>query len=187
MSRIIFNHESAERFIPGTVGLPGERQFFIQISSLDGVHAVALEKSQVAALAERSRELIRELRRSGLASAEELSALSVKDLAPLDFPITEEFQVGLMAITWDSEIQRAILEIQEMGDDRVSDMLSQEESEEMEDAPSLIRVKLRINQLRAFCDRADSLMASGRQPCPFCGLPIDMEGHLCPRANGYRR
>jgi hypothetical protein len=24
-------------------------------------------------------------------------------------------------------------------------------------------------------------------PCPFCGIPIDPNGHLCPRSNGYRR
>ena len=27
----------------------------------------------------------------------------------------------------------------------------------------------------------------GRPPCPFCGGPLDPEGHLCPRANGFRR
>ncbi|NDH38436.1 MAG: DUF3090 domain-containing protein, partial [Actinobacteria bacterium] len=24
-------------------------------------------------------------------------------------------------------------------------------------------------------------------PCVFCGGPINPGGHLCPRANGYRR
>ena len=96
MSRIIYNHESVERFIPGTIGLPGERQFFIQVSSRDGIHAVSLEKGQVAALSERSRELIRELRRSGLASLDELSLPSIRDNAPLDFPLSEEFRVGVM-------------------------------------------------------------------------------------------
>ena len=187
MSRIIYNHESVERFIPGTIGMPGERQFFIQVSSLDGVHAVSLEKGQVAALSERSRELIRELRRSGLASLDELSLPSIRDNAPLDFPLSEEFRVGVMGITWESDIQRAVIEIQEIGDETIMDLLSEEESLQIEDAPSLIRVKLRLYQLRGFCDRADALMSSGRQPCPFCGLPIDVEGHLCPRANGYRR
>jgi hypothetical protein len=28
---------------------------------------------------------------------------------------------------------------------------------------------------------------AGRAPCPFCGSPIDPAGHLCPRANGFRR
>jgi len=25
------------------------------------------------------------------------------------------------------------------------------------------------------------------KPCPFCGGPVDPAGHLCPRANGFRR
>jgi len=33
--------------------------------------------------------------------------------------------------------------------------------------------------------------AQNRKPatyrCPFCGRPIDADGHICPRANGYRR
>ena len=27
----------------------------------------------------------------------------------------------------------------------------------------------------------------GRPSCPFCGQPLDPAGHICPRANGYRR
>jgi hypothetical protein len=31
------------------------------------------------------------------------------------------------------------------------------------------------------------VVAAGRPPCPFCGGPLDAGGHVCPRANGYRR
>jgi len=40
---------------------------------------------------------------------------------------------------------------------------------------------------RAFVKRALALVAAGRPPCPFCGFPLDPGGHVCPRANGYRR
>ncbi|MEO8106384.1 MAG: DUF3090 family protein, partial [Actinomycetes bacterium] len=40
---------------------------------------------------------------------------------------------------------------------------------------------------RAFVERAESVIAAGRPPCPFCTLPLDPDGHICPRANGYRR
>jgi hypothetical protein len=29
------------------------------------------------------------------------------------------------------------------------------------------------------------ICASGRPPCFLCGLPINPEGHVCPRANGH--
>ncbi|MSY75448.1 MAG: DUF3090 family protein, partial [Actinobacteria bacterium] len=31
------------------------------------------------------------------------------------------------------------------------------------------------------------VVSAGRPACPFCSLPVDPNGHLCPRANGYRR
>ena len=40
---------------------------------------------------------------------------------------------------------------------------------------------------RAFVKRAQAVVAAGRPPCPFCGSPLDPDGHLCPRANGFRR
>ena len=40
---------------------------------------------------------------------------------------------------------------------------------------------------RAFARRCTRLVQAGRPPCPFCGGPLDPTGHICPRANGYRR
>ncbi len=187
MSRMVYHHESVDRFIVGTVGAPGEREFFLQVQSLDGFHSVAIEKSQVDALSQRLRELLREVRRGKLASLDELSLPSTRDNAPLEFPIDEEFTVGVIGITWDSEIQRVTIDIQGISELPVDDLLTDEEIELLEDAPDLLRLRLRINQVRSFCDRADSIISAGRQPCPFCGLPINVDGHLCPRANGYRR
>jgi uncharacterized repeat protein (TIGR03847 family) len=40
---------------------------------------------------------------------------------------------------------------------------------------------------RAFVKRAELVIEAGRPDCPFCGNPIDPDGHLCVRANGFRR
>jgi uncharacterized repeat protein (TIGR03847 family) len=40
---------------------------------------------------------------------------------------------------------------------------------------------------RAFIARALRVVAAGRPPCPLCSLPLDPEGHICPRQNGHRR
>ena len=53
--------------------------------------------------------------------------------------------------------------------------------------PDLIVANLKINQIKGFCDRANNVVNAGRPACPFCALPVDPLGHLCPRANGYRR
>ena len=186
--RIIFSHEDASRFIVGTVGLPGERSFFIQALSDAGVTTVAVEKSQVIALAERLNELITEVRRSKLASLDELGLPAVVDNANLEFPIEEEFTAGVMGISWDPDTQRVSVEIQSIADGDFTELISDDEDlADVEDPPDLMRVTIRLNQARGFIKRSESIVQAGRAPCPFCGLPIDPEGHLCPRANGYRR
>jgi uncharacterized repeat protein (TIGR03847 family) len=186
--RIIFNHEDASRFIVGTVGAPGERSFFIQTVSDFGTTTVAVEKSQVAALAERLDELVTEVRRSKLASLDELGLPALIDNANLEFPIDEEFTAGVMGIAWDPDTQRVSVEIQSIADGDFTELISGDEDlADVEDPPDLLRVTIRLNQVRGFITRAEKIIGAGRPPCPFCALPIDSSGHLCPRANGYRR
>jgi uncharacterized repeat protein (TIGR03847 family) len=51
----------------------------------------------------------------------------------------------------------------------------------------VLLVRMPPAMARSVAARAESVVAAGRAPCPFCGGPIDAEGHLCPRSNGYRR
>ena len=187
MSRFIYSHENVSRCIVGTVGLPGERQFFLQVVSPLETTCVAIEKSQAMALSERLRIMMRELRRNQLASLDELNVTVERDDTALEFPITEDFRVGVIGISWDQETQRILVEAQAIGDETITELLDEDDVALIEDAPDLLSFKLRIHQARAFCDRTDAVVAAGRQPCPFCGLPVDPAGHLCPRANGYRR
>lgn len=186
--RIIFNHEDVTRFIVGTVGVPGERAFFIQAVSAAGVTTVAVEKSQVVALSQRLRELITEVRRSKLASLDEIGLPATSDNESLEFPIDEEFQAGVMGIAWDPDTQRVSVEIQSIADGEFTDLISGDEDlADVEDPPDLLRITARLNQVRGFCNRAEAIISAGRPACPFCGLAVDPIGHLCPRANGYRR
>jgi hypothetical protein len=41
------------------------------------------------------------------------------------------------------------------------------------------------NQAERLGEEALRICASGRPPCFLCGLPINPEGHVCPRANGH--
>jgi len=59
--------------------------------------------------------------------------------------------------------------------------------EDEQDGPPLLRVRIGGTAARAFVTRAQAVVAAGRPPCPFCGGPLDAGGHVCPRANGYRR
>jgi uncharacterized repeat protein (TIGR03847 family) len=184
MPRQLFDYDPPERFVAGTVGEPGARTFFLQARAEGRVTSVALEKAQVQVLAERVDALLDDvLRRSG--GDLEVPALApdaLEDTDPLDVPIEEEFRVGTMALAWDADTSQVVIEAQAVTEDE-TDLID----EDAEDGPDLLRVRISGAMARAFVKRAQAVVAAGRPPCPFCGNPLDVEGHICPRANGYRR
>jgi uncharacterized repeat protein (TIGR03847 family) len=133
------------------------------------------------------------LRRSGgAASVPAVAPSEMVDTAPLDTPLVEEFRVGTMALAWDGEDQRMIVEAQalvELDADSEEDLAEAEERllQDEENGPPMLRVRLTGAQARAFAKRALDVVNAGRPPCPLCSLPLDPEGHVCPRQNGYRR
>ncbi|MDP9418316.1 MAG: DUF3090 domain-containing protein [Actinomycetota bacterium] len=185
MPRQVFEYDQPERFVAGTVGQPGQRTFFLQARAGERITSVALEKQQVQALAERIEELLDEvLRRSGgTAPVPAVAPTELDDNDPLDIPIVEDFRVGTMALTWDGDEERVVVEAQASVDDDSGDELV----EDPDEGPDLLRVRVTSSAARAFAKRALTVVSAGRPPCPFCSLPLDAAGHICPRANGYRR
>jgi uncharacterized repeat protein (TIGR03847 family) len=104
-------------------------------------------------------------------------------VAPLDAPVEEEFRVGAMALAWDGEDERVVVEVQSQSPPGSPEVEPLTDSEE---GPDTLRVRLTTAQARGFVVRAARVVAAGRRPCPLCGLPLDPSGHLCPRENGYR-
>ncbi len=58
---VIHRFDPPDRFVPGTVGEPGQRTFFLQARAGLQVTSVSLEKQQVQILGERVAELLDEL------------------------------------------------------------------------------------------------------------------------------
>ena len=61
------------------------------------------------------------------------------------------------------------------------------EDDETDEDGHVLEINFDLGMAIAFAQRSKALVNAGRLPCPFCGIPIDPRGHLCPRANGYRR
>lgn len=181
MSRRVFQYVSPERCVIGTVGLPGERQFFLQVREGNQLTSVALEKSQAQVLADRLDALLDEARSQARAAIAARGETSVDDSSPLDAPIEEEFRVGAMALGWDEGSERVVIEAHEATDEAVAEIGDDGPG------PDTLRVWLTPDQGRAFAERARRVVAAGRPPCILCGQPLDPGGHICPRANGFRR
>ena len=189
MPPVIHSYDPPERFVAGTVGQPGQRTFFLQARAGARVTSVALEKQQVAVLATRIDELLDEVMSAsgGEATVPAVAPLDLEDSEPLEQPIVEEFRAGTMTLSWDSSDERIVVEVFPFTEESVVSPDQPEEEIEEPEPEELFVVRMPAGLARAFSKRAQAVVAAGRQPCPFCGGPLDPEGHLCPRANGFRR
>jgi hypothetical protein len=80
-----------------------------------------------------------------------------------------------MSLAWDEESALICIELYEL------------EEDEEDSTGEVAEINLSLGMAIAFTARSKAVVNAGRLPCPFCGIPIDPRGHLCPRANGYRR
>jgi uncharacterized repeat protein (TIGR03847 family) len=161
-----------ERFIAGTVGEPGERAFYLQVRSSYRLFSVAVEKAQVQAIIARLDVMVAEIRKSNpLINIEKFPT----DDAPLESPVEAEFQVGAMSLAWDEDSALICIELYEL------------EEDEEDSSGEVAEINISLGMAIAFTARSKAVVNAGRLPCPFCGIPIDPRGHLCPRANGYKR
>lgn len=196
MAILVHRYDAPDRFVAGTVGTPGERAFFLQAREGNRITSVACEKQQVSVLAEHLDRVLDEIVRRGAAgSPTSVGTGKARDVDPLDAPIAEEFRVGTMTIAWDPSIDRIVIELfsnvdseaEEPEPEAVGEHPAGTDLDEEVEADEVFVVKITASYAREFVTRAQSLVAAGRPPCPFCLQPIEPTGHICPRANGYRR
>lgn len=179
-----FIFDPPDRFVAGAIGEPGRRSFYLQASKGRAVLSVALDKVHVAVLAERIGQLIAELGRRGVIEAPAAAAAPARPAGPaaLDEPVVEAFRVGALTITYDEERRDLTVEARELGEERERAIAAPDDGENGGD---LLRVRLSLTEARSFADDAMQVVAAGRPPCPLCGEPLDPQGHMCLRRNGY--
>ena len=108
----------------------------------------------------------------------------VEDLDPLAMPVDAEFRVGTMGLGWDAEAQNVVVELLEATDTELDASVILDDAE---DGPDAVRVFLSPESARKFATRSQRVISAGRPPCPLCVEPLDPDGHVCVRTNGYRR
>lgn len=180
----VHDFDPAERFVAGTVGPAGQRTFYLQATSGSRVVTVALEKAQVSILADRVNDVLDQLAPVKAVEPGQPGG-AAEDTDPLQTPFDEDWRVETLSLSWDENRERIVIECHDHdpdetaaeGDDPAANALGR----------NSLRVALDPAAARAFARRSNALVAAGRPPCPFCGGPLDPTGHICPRANGYKR
>jgi uncharacterized repeat protein (TIGR03847 family) len=162
-----FELSDVGRATVGTVGVPGQRTFYLQAREGDRLVSLKLEKQQVAALAQLLGELLSDLPAAGPLPGD----------LELEEPVLAEWAVGAMQLAYDGSIDRIVLMAEEVA-------VASAEGEETPDG-AIGRLALSRAQAAAIAGRAEELVSSGRAPCPLCGFPLDPAGHSCPRTNGH--
>ncbi len=157
-----------ERVTLGTVGVPGQRTFYLQAREADRLVSLKLEKQQVAALGQLLGELLSDLPAPG----------PIPDPAPLEEPVLAEWPVGTMQLAYDGDADRIVLVAEEV--------VVADPATEVEEADGAIgRLVVTRPQAAGLVAQSESLVSSGRPPCPLCGHPLDPSGHSCPKTNGH--
>ena len=178
-------YDPPERCVAGSVGPPGQRTFFLQASDGARRTTVSLEKEQVRLLGSSLEQLVDEV--AAVAGSPEAAA-AYADNAPLDAPFDDDFRVQRLSLAWDAARERVVVEAFDRPD--AADLLDLDPEgdypwEGM--PPQSVTLVLDAARARAFAQRCTASLEGGRPGCPFCGQPLDPSGHICPRANGYRR
>jgi len=160
-----FDFEQPSRMIVGTVGEPGQREFYLQAREGEVVVTLKVEKQQVAALAIHLGELLQDLIRPG--------HIDDEGVVDLEVFIEPSFVVGGLGVAYDTDQDRVLLMAQEIS--REGDAEARAEA----------RFSLTREQAAGLAILGTRLVESGRPPCPLCGFPLDPRGHDCPRTNGF--
>lgn len=179
-----FDFDQVDAFVPGAVGEPGDRVFYLQARLGDHVVSLRCEKQQVGMLGRYLGQLAEAL---GPTDAD-------RDIVGLVEPVQERWAVGQLSVGVDEVNGRILVTAEELvveevdiegGENLAADEIDAllETAEELLGDPAEARFVLTAGQAVAFGERAEELMSAGRPSCRLCGAPMDPEGHACPRWN----
>jgi len=184
MPTILHEFDWPDRVVVGTVGLPGERTFYLQVRTGTRTVSIALEKQQSALLADSIDEILDQLMSTegNPFSIPTTTPVELVDNDPLEQPVEEDFRTGTMTLGWDPSTVQIVIEafpIAVIDEDDISgDPLAIADAATA-DPEQMLLLRMPVGTARAFAKRTHEVVGSGRPLCPLCGNPIDEDGHDC--------
>lgn len=155
-----------------TLGLPGQRTFYLQGSKGSDTISVIIEKQQAAMLATSFESLLSELATKYPPPTRETQEQVWTDMR-LREPLESLFRAGRMEMGYSEEMDRIVLVAYELVDEEVEE-------------PNVVSYWMTRAQAETLIPHIEEVVQAGRPLCGNCGQPIDPEGHFCPKRNGHR-
>ncbi|MEK7806434.1 MAG: DUF3090 family protein [Chloroflexota bacterium] len=151
-----------------SIGEPGHRTFQLALEAGRATCSVWLEKEQLLQLGIYLQDVVRSLspedrKRRGEPKEPEWAGQA----AAIDF------KAGQLLLSHDPKTSSFYLLAYE-----------REETEPAEESAS-VSFWITADQAERLAEESLRICAAGRPPCFLCGLPINPEGHVCPRSNGH--
>ena len=166
MERATYDFGNAVSVDAEAIGQPGQRRFRLLVRSTTQTASIWMEKQQLEGIGAWLEEVIDKL--------DEEQPGSDPDVEPTPFGDTfdVEFRASQMGLGYAEE--ESLFAIQAF------------DLESAGTAP-VFRCNLTRGQCRVLARKIERVVAGGRPICPLCEMPIDPEGHVCPKANGHHR
>ena len=166
-----------DRITADAVGEPGMRTFYLQARAGTELVTVIVEKEQVELLARSVLELATDVTPDDVEGGEEESQT-------LEEPVDPRWRAGRLSIGFDDQQDRFLLEI----DEYVPELEDEDDPRSLlVEEPESISLWASREQMLALARHGTAVAARGRPRCPFCGNPMDPEGHVCPATNGHHK
>ena len=160
----------------GAVGQPGARAFYIQARTEATQLTVLVEKEQVALLAAEAVAFLDRIADEYPELPFDVPAIQTQ----LREPTVPLFRARLIGLGFDPERELVLLELRERPSEEEDD---DDNPDDEESEGYVARIYATRAQVRAMAARGAEAVAGGRPLCPLCEMPMDPDGHTCPRWN----
>jgi uncharacterized repeat protein (TIGR03847 family) len=181
--------DAPDLFEPEAIGTPGNRRFRIVAKQGSRTASLWVERDQLQELVLSLQQYLVQVTGNDVLRSE--TDTDPVEPAPqaephVQFPLsaTIEFDVGPMGLGYDPGVGRIVFLAAPI------EVVESEEGQNVlnEEVDPQFRAQLTVETVGQFLKVAESVLASGRPRCPFCGQPLNtpVEPHGCIKMNGYR-
>ncbi len=156
------------------IGKPGQRTFFIQGWKETESISLVVEKIQIQTLSVGVEQFLAEVAERFPDLPEAVGEYDEEKMR-IQPPVDPLFRAGELGLAYEEDRDVVVLIVREV---LLDDM--------QPDDARTVRFWCTRSQIRVMARWGLELAGRGRPTCPYCGQPMDPDGHFCAKKNGHK-